>query len=44
MDVAASESSTSTEKIVYTATAGTYRWDVYAYSGSGSFTLKYDVP
>ena len=44
VDVAASEGSTSTEAITYTATAGTYRWDVYAYSGSGSFTLKYDVP
>ncbi len=44
VDVAASESSTSTESITYSATAGTYRWDVYAYSGSGSFTLKYDVP
>ena len=44
VDVAASESATSTETITYSATAGTYRWDVYAYSGSGSFTLKYDVP
>ncbi|CAI9405845.1 M4 family metallopeptidase [Nocardioides sp. T2.26MG-1] len=44
VDVAASESSTSTESIAYSATAGTYRWDVYAYSGSGSFTLKYDTP
>ncbi len=43
-DVAASESATSTETITYSATAGSYRWDVYAYSGSGSFTLKYDVP
>lgn len=44
VDVAASESATSTENISYSGTAGTYRWDVYAYSGSGSFTLKYDVP
>jgi Zn-dependent metalloprotease len=44
VDVAASEGSTSTEAITYTASAGSYRWDVYAYSGSGSFTLKYDVP
>ena len=44
VDVAASESATSTETITYSASAGTYRWDVYAYSGSGSFTLKYDVP
>ncbi len=44
VDVAASESSTPNETITYSAGAGTYRWDVYAYSGSGSFTLKYDVP
>lgn len=44
VDVAASEGATSTETITYSASAGTYRWDVYAYSGSGSFTLKYDVP
>ena len=43
-DVAASESASSTESITYTAAAGTYRWDVYAYSGSGSFTLTYDTP
>ena len=34
VDVAASEGSTSTESITYSAGAGTYRWDVYAYSGS----------
>ena len=39
-----STGATSTETISYAAGAGTYRWDVYAYSGSGSFTLKYDVP
>jgi Zn-dependent metalloprotease len=44
VDVAASESASSTENISYSAGTGTYRWDVYAYSGSGSFTLKYDVP
>lgn len=43
-DVAASESATSTESITYTAAAGTYRWEVYGYAGSGSYTLKYDVP
>lgn len=37
--VAAGESSTSTENVTYSGTAGTYRWRVYAYSGSGSFTL-----
>ncbi|GHF30953.1 subtilisin family serine protease [Deinococcus metalli] len=38
-DVAASEGSTSTENISYSAGSGTYRWEVYAYSGSGSYTL-----
>ncbi|WP_193607634.1 M4 family metallopeptidase [Nocardioides lijunqiniae] len=43
-DVAASEGSSSSESIAYTAAAGTYRVEVYAYSGSGSYTLRYDVP
>ncbi|MFB9315695.1 M4 family metallopeptidase [Nocardioides plantarum] len=43
-DVAASESAGSTETIAYTAGSGTYRLEVYAYSGSGSYTLKYDIP
>ncbi|WP_369411322.1 S1 family serine peptidase [Deinococcus betulae] len=38
-DVAASEGSTSTENLNYTAASGTYRWQVYGYSGSGSYTL-----
>lgn len=37
--VSSSESSTSTENISYSGTAGYYRWRVYSYSGSGSFTL-----
>jgi Zn-dependent metalloprotease len=37
--VAAGESATATENVTYNGTAGTYRWRVYAYSGSGSFTL-----
>ncbi len=37
--VARSEGSTSTENITYSGTSGTYRWRVYAYSGTGSFTL-----
>lgn len=44
VDVASSTGSTSTETITYSAGAGTYRWDVYAYAGSGSFTMRYDVP
>ena len=38
-DVAASEASGSAETISYNAGAGTYRWEVYAYSGSGSYSL-----
>jgi vibriolysin len=38
-NVAAGETATATENISYSGTAGTYRWRVYAYSGSGSFTL-----
>lgn len=37
--VARSESATSNESITYSASAGTYRWWVYSYSGSGSYTL-----
>ena len=37
--VASSLGSTSTENINYTGTSGTYRWRVYAYSGSGTFNL-----
>jgi vibriolysin len=38
-NVAAGETSTSVENVTYNGTSGTYRWRVYAYSGSGSFTL-----
>ncbi|WP_036507242.1 M4 family metallopeptidase [Nocardioides sp. URHA0020] len=44
VDVGSSESATSTESITYSAATGTYRWEVYAYSGSGAFTLGYDTP
>jgi hypothetical protein len=37
--VARGESSTSTENVSYNGTSGTYRWRVYSYSGSGSFSL-----
>ncbi|HEU4743473.1 MAG TPA: M12 family metallopeptidase [Meiothermus sp.] len=37
--VARSESYTSSESITYAATSGTYRWRVYSYNGSGSYTL-----
>lgn len=37
--VANSLGSTSTESIDYSGTSGTYRWRVYSYSGTGSYTL-----
>jgi aqualysin 1 len=39
VDVKSGTSASSTENVSYSGTAGTYRWDVYSYSGSGSFTL-----
>lgn len=39
-DVAASIGFDSKESINYNAAAGTYRWDIYAYDGSGDYTLK----
>jgi vibriolysin len=38
-NVGAGETSTSTENVSYNGTSGQYRWRVYSYSGSGSFTL-----
>ena len=38
-NVGAGETSTSTENISYSGTSGTYRWRIYSYSGSGSYTL-----
>ena len=37
--VASGLTSTPNENVSYTGTAGTYRWRVYSYRGSGSFTL-----
>jgi Zn-dependent metalloprotease len=37
--VASGTGATTTENVSYTAAAGTYRWRVYAYSGSGTFNL-----
>ncbi|WP_433212634.1 M4 family metallopeptidase [Microtetraspora malaysiensis] len=42
--VASSLSASSNESITYNGTAGTYRYRVYSYSGSGSYTLGYDNP
>jgi Zn-dependent metalloprotease len=37
--VASSLGSTSTENINYSGTAGTYRWRVYSYTGSGTYNI-----
>lgn len=37
--VASSEGATSSESVTFNATAGTYRWRVLAYTGSGSYSL-----
>jgi subtilisin family serine protease len=42
--VARSESSTSTENISYNGTAGYYMWEIYSYSGSGSYTFTLTKP
>ena len=42
--VAVSQGSTSTESINYSGTAGYYYIQVKAYSGSGSYTVKYKFP
>ena len=45
VSVASSAGPTSTETVIYNATqAGKYRWVVYSFSGSGSYTLKYGRP
>ena len=41
---ARSEGATSTESIDYTGSANTYRWRVFAYSGSGSYSLCVKTP
>ena len=37
--VASSESVSSNETISYTGTAGYYMWQIYSYSGSGSYNF-----
>jgi Zn-dependent metalloprotease len=37
--VASGLTSSANENVTYSGTSGTYRWRVYAYSGSGSWTL-----
>jgi subtilisin family serine protease len=43
-NVASSLGTTSSESITYSGTAGTYRWRVYSYSGSGTYTLSTTRP
>ena len=38
--VASSLGTSSSETINYAASAGTYRWRVYSYRGSGAYTLN----
>jgi vibriolysin len=38
-NVKASEGTTATENISYAGTAGTYRWRIYAYQGSGTYNI-----
>jgi subtilisin family serine protease len=42
--VARGETATSTETVTYSGTSGYYYWEVYSYSGSGSYTLKTSSP
>lgn len=42
--VASGTSSSADEKVTFRATAGTYRWRVYAYTGSGTAKLTWDTP
>lgn len=40
VDVAASVNNASSEMIDFNAASGTYRWEIYAYRGSGAYTLR----
>ncbi len=42
--VAAGESSASSEDIAYTGTSGYYLWEVYSFSGSGTYTFGMQRP
>jgi subtilisin family serine protease len=45
VNVAAAESSTSTESITYSGAGGYYyRWRIYSYAGSGSYTFTLSKP
>ena len=42
--VARGESATSSEDVTYYGTAGYYRWEIYSYSGSGSYNFWLQKP
>ncbi|HEX8694257.1 MAG TPA: hypothetical protein VF746_17685, partial [Longimicrobium sp.] len=42
--VARGESSTENEDIAYSGTAGYYYWEVYSFSGSGSYNFWIQKP
>ncbi|HEY0078134.1 MAG TPA: S8 family peptidase [Pyrinomonadaceae bacterium] len=42
--VARGETATSNEDVVYNGTAGYYQWEVYSYSGSGSYNFWIQKP
>ncbi|HEV2774125.1 MAG TPA: S8 family peptidase [Solirubrobacteraceae bacterium] len=42
--VAVAQTASSTENVSYSGTAGTYRWRVYSYSGSGSYVFGMTRP
>jgi subtilisin family serine protease len=44
VDVASGTSSLPDETVTYSGTAGYYRWEVYSYSGAGSYTLGISRP
>ncbi len=44
VDVAGGTTANPDENVTYSGTAGYYRWEVHAYSGSGSYTLGYSNP
>lgn len=43
-DVASGTSASSNESVTYSGTSGSYRWEAFSYSGSGSYTLTTTRP
>ncbi len=44
VDVASGTSATASEDVTYSGTSGYYRWEVYSYSGTGSYNLWITQP